>query len=637
MKKLLFAVSVLFILIFAIPCGAADAYTPSGWKIEASSQLTSKPIENAFDGDFQSIWHSFYKAEDGSITEKDTPPFTVDITFPEKLKVGGIRYVPRQLSLDESTAGIWKKAVFYGSEDGKSFKEIGSYIYPEDLGYTRETVDCAVTEGEYKAVRIVITDAASNFASAAEINILGYGLKGSEPDNSDEEKTVLSDKQSWKIEASSSRAGAKGLIDNNPDTYWHSFYTDENGIVTSTDKPPYRIDVTFPEDVVISGFTILPRQNDVSGRFDKAELWVSDSEDGEFVKLRDLELSNASSLASFEFHHNVKIRKARLVILSTFNNAVGAASEIDFLPENTSLETIDYAAFAEYEENNKLYSVDKSDFSITENCKHWSSYSPDNLLDTSSATYWQTDTGVEGPWILTVDMKKNHTLSGFSYTPRQTEDFHGIWMSFEVEVGTDGENFEFVFSDTTKEKNLQAKTYTFPEKITARYIRFIISEGYTNRASASDISFLQTKADYESDLNTNTEQYRLKIGENTIYVSKNGEEYEKKIDTSPYIDSASSSTLIPLRGLLEEMGATLDWDGYTQTVTVSRDNGKIVMQIRNNLVYSDHPTYGTVRYTLRVAPEIKDSRTFIPLRFVSEQLGYSVAWDGETGTVTITK
>lgn len=44
-----------------------------------------------------------------------------------------------------------------------------------------------------------------------------------------------------------------------------------------------------------------------------------------------------------------------------------------------------------------------------------------------------------------------------------------------------------------------------------------------------------------------------------------------------------------------------------------------------------------IRYTLTVAPKIKDSRTFIPLRFVSEHMGYEVTWNGDTREITIEK
>jgi hypothetical protein len=38
-----------------------------------------------------------------------------------------------------------------------------------------------------------------------------------------------------------------------------------------------------------------------------------------------------------------------------------------------------------------------------------------------------------------------------------------------------------------------------------------------------------------------------------------------------------------------------------------------------------------------VAPFIQNSRTFVPIRFVSEALGCTVEWDDATKTVTITK
>ena len=97
------------------------------------------------------------------------------------------------------------------------------------------------------------------------------------------------------------------------------------------------------------------------------------------------------------------------------------------------------------------------------------------------------------------------------------------------------------------------------------------------------------------------------------------------------------STLIPLRGLVEEMGAEIAWDGATKTITLKTDDATIVLQIWNRRVFVTTKEFGEVRYTLLNFPVIKDSRTFIPVRFVSEQLGYNVAWDGATQTVTITK
>ena len=85
------------------------------------------------------------------------------------------------------------------------------------------------------------------------------------------------------------------------------------------------------------------------------------------------------------------------------------------------------------------------------------------------------------------------------------------------------------------------------------------------------------------------------------------------------------------------MGAEISWNGDNQIIGVKGKDIDITLQIGYKLVFVEDPSYGMVRYTLRTVPVIKDSRTFIPVRFVSEQLGYNVAWNGETGEITITK
>ena len=85
------------------------------------------------------------------------------------------------------------------------------------------------------------------------------------------------------------------------------------------------------------------------------------------------------------------------------------------------------------------------------------------------------------------------------------------------------------------------------------------------------------------------------------------------------------------------MGATFEWDGEYNKITVDADGVIIKMQIYNKLVTVTHRVYGEIRYTLHSVPQIKDSRTFVPLRFISENLGYSVEWNGETQEITITK
>lgn len=636
MKKLLALIlSALLSLSVITAIAEEDVYSDtSNWKIECSSQISeSRGILKAFDSDESTIWHSAYEAEGSEIVSQDKPPYTITVTFDKALSVTGVRYIPRQISSDDdSSVGIWQKAEFYGSADGKSYKKIGEKTY-SDISETRLSEDTAVSKGSYKSIKIIVKAAKDDFGTAAEIKFLTGSVKETkEPQKEESELVSTADAV---ITASSQRSETvKQAFDSDKTTYWHSNYTDENGIVTSTDPAPYMINVTFPAPVLISGFTYLPRQDGASGRFSEAELYVSDSESGELTLLKTLEYGADAGEKKTDFGANIQVR--RIGIKITKSGGVATAAEFGFIKGKDSYKTIKTQDFAAHEEATKLYKIDSSAFTVTSDKKHWLGYVESNVTDSSKTTFWQTESGEKEPFTLTIDMKKAYTVREFTYTPRPTDDFHGSWLEFRVESSDNGTDFEEVLSVTGWKEGADEKRVAFPEPVTARCIRFVITKGYTGRAAAADISFYQSKEDSEKN-NEPSEKYVLKIGSNGIVTEKGGQKSNVTIDVAPYIDQASSSTLIPLRGLLEEMGAKVTWDGETESITIDSGSGKIKMQIQNSLVYADHPVYGTVRYTLAVVPKIRNSRTFIPLRFVSEQLGYNVEWDGASQEITITK
>ena len=104
-------------------------------------------------------------------------------------------------------------------------------------------------------------------------------------------------------------------------------------------------------------------------------------------------------------------------------------------------------------------------------------------------------------------------------------------------------------------------------------------------------------------------------------LSVNGVVYEK--DAAPVI--RNDRTLVPIRFITESLGGKVEWNGITKTVTLTIDGKEIKMTIGKTL-----EKYG-------VAPVIIDGRTFVPVRFVADELGATVAWDDATKTVTITK
>lgn len=639
MKRLL-ALIIAVIAAFTVITAMADsgAYSDtSNWKIECSSQISeSRGILKAFDSDENTIWHSSYKAEGSEITDKDKPPYTITVTFDRALFVSGVRYVPRQISeSDDSSVGIWQKAEFYGSENGTDFEKIGEKAYSDDIAMSRETVDAKVNEGTYKAMRIIVKAARGDFGSAAEIKFLSGDISENVAEVTKKESETV-DLSGANITASSQRGeSVKRAFDSDKTTYWHSYYTDENGVVTSTDKAPYYIDVLFGESVLISGFTYLPRQDSTSGRFTELELYSSESESGELTLLKVLECGADAGEKRIDFGVNIYARHVQIKI--TKSGSVATAAEFGFIKGSSALETINTADFAAHEEATKLYKIDSSAFSVTSDKKHWLGYVESNVTDASKTTFWQTESGETAPFTLTIDMKKPYTIREFTYTPRPTDDFHGSWLAFDIEASSDGVNFEAVKSVTDWKEGAEEKKVTFSKPVNARYIRFVINKGFAQRAAAADLSFYQTKEDRDADWKNQSVKYILKIGSNEIITEKGGIKNTVIIDAAPYIDEASSTTLIPLRGLMEEMGAKVNWIPDTEEIEIDSEDGRIKMQIQNSLVYADHPVYGTVRYTLTAVPKIKDSRTFIPLRFVSEQLGCKVLWDGDSRTITITK
>jgi hypothetical protein len=91
-------------------------------------------------------------------------------------------------------------------------------------------------------------------------------------------------------------------------------------------------------------------------------------------------------------------------------------------------------------------------------------------------------------------------------------------------------------------------------------------------------------------------------------------------------------TLVPVRGVFEELGYDVSYDAATKTATLTKGSTEVVMTSGN--------TYFTVdgkQVTPEVPQQIIDSRFMLPLRAVGEAIGAQVDWDSATKTAKITK
>jgi len=100
-------------------------------------------------------------------------------------------------------------------------------------------------------------------------------------------------------------------------------------------------------------------------------------------------------------------------------------------------------------------------------------------------------------------------------------------------------------------------------------------------------------------------------------------------DVPPQI--INGRTLVPMRKIFEELGATVDWDKDTRTVTSVRGDKTIILTIDSNTMYVNGEAV-----TLDTAPCIVKSKTMVPARAVSESFDLKVGWDNSTRSVLIT-
>lgn len=113
----------------------------------------------------------------------------------------------------------------------------------------------------------------------------------------------------------------------------------------------------------------------------------------------------------------------------------------------------------------------------------------------------------------------------------------------------------------------------------------------------------------------------------SISVKLNGKALD--FDVAPQI--INDRTMVPMRKIFESMGAAVDWNQDTRTVTSTKGDKTITMTIDNPEMKVNDDTVA-----LDSAPTIVDDRTLVPVRAIAEAFGSKVDWDGDTKTVTIT-
>jgi len=101
-------------------------------------------------------------------------------------------------------------------------------------------------------------------------------------------------------------------------------------------------------------------------------------------------------------------------------------------------------------------------------------------------------------------------------------------------------------------------------------------------------------------------------------------------DAKPFIDE-NGRTLIPVRFVTEDLGANVEWNAESREVYITKDGVSIMIRIGEERILANGST--KIMDTKAI---IRYDRTYVPIRYVAEELGATVGWDAGTRTVIIT-
>ncbi len=118
-----------------------------------------------------------------------------------------------------------------------------------------------------------------------------------------------------------------------------------------------------------------------------------------------------------------------------------------------------------------------------------------------------------------------------------------------------------------------------------------------------------------------------------IYTMAESAIEKSELEAAAYI--SNDITMVPLRFVSENLGANVDWNGEARQVTCTKGNKTIILTI-DDINAQVTTGEGTSSNTLLSAPVIVNDRTFVPLRFVSENFDAYVEYVAPTRQVIIT-
>lgn len=141
----------------------------------------------------------------------------------------------------------------------------------------------------------------------------------------------------------------------------------------------------------------------------------------------------------------------------------------------------------------------------------------------------------------------------------------------------------------------------------------------------SSHSFAASKYSYTT-MNFNGRNQKVR----SVPVLIDGKSVDSDIPSFIYKDS----TLVPVRFIANGLGADVKWNQKNKTVIITDKGKEVILGIESPDVFINGQKQKLPNNV--PAPKlVNDSRTMVPIRFISETLGYNVSWDNNKGIVNI--
>ena len=143
--------------------------------------------------------------------------------------------------------------------------------------------------------------------------------------------------------------------------------------------------------------------------------------------------------------------------------------------------------------------------------------------------------------------------------------------------------------------------------------------------------FLMSQKTYANEINLKINNKKIITNTATVKVDN----AQINTEYSPY--TLNGRTFVPIRELTESLGAKVDWDTNTKSATVNFGNMVVKLKIDSSTVYiNDNKKNIEVNSIPKfVLYPNGETKTMVPLRFLSETLGFNVSWEESTKTAFI--